>query len=85
MIYLVMLSVLCVAGFGVFVGISIIQKSTISIVVHVLCLLLVVFTVVCEIQIIRDNTLAVMNQAIEQGASITVPPMIQKEYDRRYK
>lgn len=85
MLFLMIVSVLCVGGFGVFTGVSIMQKNTIAIVAHVLCLLLVVCTVVCEIQIIHGNTLAVMNQAIEQGAEITVPPMIQKEYDRRYK
>jgi len=83
MIYLVILSVLCVAGFGVFVGISIMQKNTL--VTHALCLLLTVCAVICEVDILRENTLAVMNQAIAQGAEIVVPPMIQKEYERRYK
>jgi len=40
------------------VGISIMQRNRITIVAHVLCLLLVV----C----VRENTLAVMNQAIGQ-------------------
>lgn len=82
---LMAISVLCVGVFGVFVGISIMQKNRIAIVIHVVCLLLVVFTVVCEIEIFRENTLAVMNQAIEQGASITVPVKIHQEYERRYK
>ena len=85
MIYLVILSVLCVAGFGVFVGISIMQKNTLCIVTHALCLLLTVCAVICEVDILRENTLAVMNQAIAQGVEIVVPPMIQKEYERRYK
>ena len=85
MLYLVILSVLCVGVFGVFTGMTIMQKNTIASIIHVLCLLLVVFVVVCETKICMDNTLAVMNQAIEQGATISVPESIQKYYNKEYK